>query len=208
LTFVESVSRAVASVAEPVLLGCSDPSPYAFLGLDSVKDACEGAGPLGGIVAGLEALSGKTWVLVAACDLPFVSAELARALVACARKFPDSEVVLPSSDKGDEPLFALYKPAVARLLRSAAERGTFRLTPGPTPASGRDVASFALEGIAVVRIPIHELDAPQVPPGRGENALYNVNDPNQLLEARRIAANARADQGGVGGERVPRIPSH
>jgi molybdopterin-guanine dinucleotide biosynthesis protein A len=181
---VQSVVQALSAVAGRVLLSCQDPAAYRFLGLDAVADPPELRGPAAGIVAGLEALDVYPWVLVAACDLPFVTPALARSLAARGHEFPGAQVVVPSSKMGDEPLFALYRPWAARRLRSAASRGVYRLTAVPSAAP----APAALEGAEVARVPLHELDTGGV--SAPEIALFNVNDRSQLLEARRLAGSA------------------
>jgi molybdopterin-guanine dinucleotide biosynthesis protein A len=183
-SFVEAVVQALSAVAGRVVVSCQDPEAYRFLGLETVADPPGLRGPAAGIVAGLEALDACSWVLVAACDLPFVTPALARSLASRGRDFPGAQVVLPSSEKGDEPLFALYRPSAARRLRSAASRGVYRLTAAPSGAP----APAALEGAEVARVPLHELDTGGVP--SPEAALFNVNDRSQLLEARRLAGAA------------------
>ncbi len=74
-----------------------------------VADAMPDAGPLAGLVAGLEAAS-ASWVLAAACDLPFLSAEALRLLLDAPSSETDAVV---AQDAGGrlQPLCAVYRCA-------------------------------------------------------------------------------------------------
>jgi molybdopterin-guanine dinucleotide biosynthesis protein A len=85
-----------------------------------VADAIPGAGPLAGIVAGLER-SSHDLVAVLAVDMPFASAAMFRFL---ASKLQADQAVVPVTDRGPEPLHAVYACDAAPALRSALEDGT------------------------------------------------------------------------------------
>lgn len=187
-TFVGTAARALEGLVSPLVLSCQDPKPLGFLGLEFVPDALPDSGPLGGIVAGLEALASCEWAFVVACDLPFVTRSFAEALVTSARKVPEADVVLPTSEEGDEPLFALYRTALARRLREALERGVRRVAPARSAGAESSVGSCAFDGLWVVRVPLDELTRAAGASRAGSRALFNVNDPDELREARRIAA--------------------
>jgi molybdopterin-guanine dinucleotide biosynthesis protein A len=58
---------------------------YQGFGLPQVSDAKEGGGPLGGLLAGLQAMDkGSDWLLLVPCDAPFVPDTLAERLLDCA----------------------------------------------------------------------------------------------------------------------------
>ena len=81
-------------------------------------DVFPDCGSLGGIYTGLDAAS-TDWVLVAACDMPFLSAPLL-AYMAGLRDGVDA--VVPEIDGRPEPTHALYSrrclPAIAKRLRA------------------------------------------------------------------------------------------
>lgn len=86
-------------------------------------DALPEAGPLGGLLAALEMANGD-WVLVGAADRPWVEPALLRHLVALAASAPvGTEAVVPTSDRGLEPLLALYHRCAAPRLRAELARG-------------------------------------------------------------------------------------
>src|SRR5262245_33267846 len=164
---IARVERALSEAAGEILLATSDPEPYAFLGRAHVADARPDAGPLGGLVAGLEALARHEIVCVVACDLPFVTSDAFRALSARLREAPHVDAVVPTTEKGDEPLLAAYRPRAARALRRALE-------------AGRLAVHEAISEIVVQRAPAESI-AP-------ECAFWNVNDPQCLHEASLLEA--------------------
>jgi FdhD protein len=113
-TLVAHVAKALRDAGlEPVLVG--DRAEYDAVDLPKIRDARVNAGPLGGLIALLDAAHGERVVAVA-CDMPYVSAELFKKLVVAR----DAAVVAPRRDGRWEPLFARYDSA--RVLGAARER--------------------------------------------------------------------------------------
>ena len=105
---------------EPVLVGARE--EYAALGLATVADVAD-AGPLGGLVALLEAAHGARAVAIA-CDMPHVTT----ALLARLASGPDAPVLAPKRDGRWEPLFARYDAArVLPVARARLARGELAL---------------------------------------------------------------------------------
>jgi molybdopterin-guanine dinucleotide biosynthesis protein A len=113
-----------------VLLGASDPAPYAAFGLQSVPDVVPGKGAPGGVVSLL--LGAKTpWVLCVACDMPFVRPrDVARLLeqadeglevVVGSRRGAVREPASATLDPSIEPLFGLYRAALGASWRPRLE---------------------------------------------------------------------------------------
>jgi molybdopterin-guanine dinucleotide biosynthesis protein A len=88
-------------------------------GVQQVADAIPDAGPLSGLVAGLECAR-TPLVAVLAVDMPFASAAVLRLL---ARLWDGHDALVPVTDAGLEPLHAVYAAAAAPLLRAELERG-------------------------------------------------------------------------------------
>ncbi len=105
-----AIARALS--LEPVLVGSA--SAYGHLGVEAIDDAPPGIGPLGGVVALLRR-AGASYVMAIACDMPFVSDALVRAL----RDAPPAAVVAPRSDGRWEPLFARYDAGAVLALAEA-----------------------------------------------------------------------------------------
>lgn len=89
----------------------------------AIADEERGGGPLAGILSALHA-SRTDWVMVSACDRPSVAPDLVRHLVALALAAPlGTEVVLPASKRGLEPLLALYHRCALPRLRAEFAKG-------------------------------------------------------------------------------------
>jgi molybdopterin-guanine dinucleotide biosynthesis protein A len=115
---VESVARAVRSAAgSAVLVG--HPRLYQHPGYPAIPDLYPGAGPLGGILTALRHTAAD-WNLVAACDMPGLSADFLRLLIHAA----DGDAVVPMGPSGrPEPLCAVYHRRSRPVLERAFGRG-------------------------------------------------------------------------------------
>jgi molybdopterin-guanine dinucleotide biosynthesis protein A len=89
---------------------------YTALGIPMIEDAMLDRGPLGGLVALLEA-AGDHVAIALACDLPRVERAVLAALIDAPQGAP---IVAPRRDERWEPLFARYDPP--RVLPSARAR--------------------------------------------------------------------------------------
>ena len=94
-----------------------------FSGYAAIPDAFDIGGPLNGILSALKAHPDAAF-LVAACDLPFLSAEALAALVA-ARDADKPMTVFdnPARDNMPEPLCAIYEPAYAEQAQTVMNFG-------------------------------------------------------------------------------------
>jgi molybdopterin-guanine dinucleotide biosynthesis protein A len=151
-------ARVLAVVAEP-----GDVAAWQALGVDAVTDRLPGAGPLAGVAAALAAAEGDAVVCVAG-DMPFLSPPLLQAL---RDQLPGAQALVPRRKGRVEPLCARY----GRELLGEAEA---RL------ADGR-LALHALlqESAGTVWID----DGPLAKLGAGEEAFFNLNEPEDLARA-------------------------
>lgn len=110
---------------QEIWISANDESRFRDLGLPVVPDAFAEAGPLGGILAVLEAAAASR-IFIVGCDMPFLVADAVR-LVA---HHPDVEagVVLPVVEGRAEPLFARYDRAAAPAIRARLAAGERRAT--------------------------------------------------------------------------------
>ena len=113
---IRRVANVLAQVADEVIVVANDPK-YATLGLRVVPDRFPDGGTLGGIATGVSAATYDR-VLVAACDMPFLSAEVWRVLLD--HRY-EADVVIPKIGGEFETLHALYtKACLASMERSLA----------------------------------------------------------------------------------------
>jgi len=117
------VARLLASACDEIMVASGDGKRLAAFGLTQVRDAVPDAGPLGGLVAGLEHAS-HPLVAAVAVDMPFASAPLLRAL---ADERDTEDAVVPVSDRRPQPLHAVYARESAEPLRRCLADGTFAL---------------------------------------------------------------------------------
>jgi molybdopterin-guanine dinucleotide biosynthesis protein A len=123
---IAHVYAAVAAVAGDVLVGLGGGDLAGTeVAARVVRDAYPGAGPLAGIHAGLVA-SPTPWLLVVACDMPFVTpAALGRLLAARA---PGVQAVVAQDGQGRRhPLCACYHASVRPLVAARLDAGQLRL---------------------------------------------------------------------------------
>jgi molybdopterin-guanine dinucleotide biosynthesis protein A len=122
----ESVARAVDLAAGSATL-VGNPHLYRHLGFPAIPDAYPGQGPLGGILTALAHTSAH-WNLLAACDMPGLSAEFLRRLLDAAER-SDADALLPAGPSGrPEPLCAVYHRRILAALETAFEHGVRQVT--------------------------------------------------------------------------------
>lgn len=109
-------------LTDQVLVVGPDPARFADLPVTVVGDVIAGAGALGGILTALESTSADR-VLVVACDLPFLTEGLLRALLALAESGDGAWVETP---RGPEPLVACYRQSARRSVRAAITTGRLK----------------------------------------------------------------------------------
>ncbi len=163
-TLLARVLDRLASSFGEVLLSANRPGAYAAFGLPAFPDRLDVRSPVAGLHALLGAMKSPRLFLVAV-DLPGASARLAERL---ARESAD--VVLPVSERGDEPLHAVY----SRACGPAIERAV---------AAGRAGLREFHDGLHVIRVPApgpEWRDGPFDP-------YFNVNTPGDLARCREIA---------------------
>jgi molybdopterin-guanine dinucleotide biosynthesis protein A len=171
-TLIERVAMAVGAVADEVLIVAND-DRLAPLGLPIVPDAYPGAGSLGGIYSAVAAAA-HDHCLVVACDMPFLSVPLLRAMADIPR---DYDVLAPYLVVGEnrqgggkgvyETLHAIYGRGALPAMREQLEAGRFRI-----------VGFFPQ--VRVRALPEEELR--QHDPAL--RSFFNVNTPERLAEAR------------------------
>ena len=91
--------------------------------LEVWEDLVAGKGVIGGILTGLE--KAKTpWIFAAGCDLPFLRQEMADLLL---RSRKGGDVVVPRTDRGYEPLRAIYNKKCLPAIRRRVEQDDLKV---------------------------------------------------------------------------------
>jgi molybdopterin-guanine dinucleotide biosynthesis protein A len=165
-TLVERVTQALAALTDDILIIANEAEPYRFLDRPIIPDIRPGYGPLMGLYSGLKAARGEL-ALLAAVDMPFLSPDYLRFLLALA---PGYDVVIPSTGHRLHPLCAVYRrESCLPAIEQAIARGQRRL--------------IAFHPQMRVR-QVDETELRRIDPDL--RALMNVNTPEELEAARRL----------------------
>ncbi|WP_017755255.1 molybdenum cofactor guanylyltransferase [Calidifontibacillus oryziterrae] len=113
-TNIERIKDRLQTVFPEVLLVANHIEQYEFLKIPIVQDVYPGKGPLAGIHSGLKASSHDINFFVA-CDMPFISAELARYFVSVSEGY---DAVVPKINGKIHPLFSVFHKSVLPLIES------------------------------------------------------------------------------------------
>lgn len=160
----------LARLADEVLVTANQPENYLFLGLTLIPDLLPGFGALSGLYTALSAAS-HPYVAVVACDMPFASPELFAVELALLRE-TGADAVIPRSEAGTEPFHAVYRRETCLpYLRSALDTSKRRVD-----------AWFSQVNIRYLT------PAEILPYDPDQRAFLNINTPEELIEAEKIAS--------------------
>jgi molybdopterin-guanine dinucleotide biosynthesis protein A len=166
---VRRVMNKLAGLAGEMIVIAPRSQEYLELGIRITPDLLPGRGPLGGLYTALFAASHPA-VACVACDMPFVNADL----LAHQHQLLLSnnlDVVVPSSERGIEPLHAIYRRETCLLaVREALQAGEKRL-----------ISWFP-------RVKVHILTPEDTNHFDQRGLMFmNVNTPEELVRAEKIA---------------------
>ena len=169
---IDRVIHALVEVTSVIVLIANDADAYASVDLPTRGDVRADAAALGGLLTALRWAQEqeRSGALAVACDMPFLSPKLLRALTERAEQH-DADVVAPESGsrRGLEPLCAWYSTRCVPALESAIERGDLRLI------------AFH-DAVRVRRIPLEEVRRY----GDPEVLFLNVNTREERERAERM----------------------
>ena len=165
------IDRLAPQVAEIALNANGEADRFAQFGLPVIADTVPGfAGPLAGVLAGMRwaAERGHSHIVSAAADTPFFPHDLVAQLIAAKGDQPISMAATNDPERGlsEHPTFALWPVDLADDLEYALTDGHMRKVIVWTSRHGCARAVFDEEGMP----------------------FFNVNTPEDLAEAERIAA--------------------
>jgi molybdopterin-guanine dinucleotide biosynthesis protein A len=165
------IERLAPQCAGLVLNANGDPARFAAFGLPFVADSVAGfAGPLAGILAGLDWVAaerpGIAWVVSVAADSPFLPRDLVARLEAV-REAEDADLACAASGGWSHPTIGLWPVRLrAELRRSLVDEEMRKID--------RWTARYRL---ATATWPTEPLDP-----------FFNANTPQDVAEAERLAA--------------------
>ena len=159
-----------ATVAPVSIVG--DIEKYGHIGVECISDRWPGEGPLGGIITAMQAADPAkpqtTWSLIIGCDMPFLTPDWLQHLAGRAAASA-TEVAVPESAYGLEPLCACWHRSAVPALEQAFANGTRRLTD------------------AMKQLSMEVLDAADWKRfDNFDNLFWNMNTPADYQEATRL----------------------
>ncbi len=163
---IDRLLDALRPLGAEIVIVNNDGSLAGLPGTRVVTDVEPGAGALMGLYSGLRVVR-TPLATVTACDMPFVSTAVLRALIALA---PAYDAVVPLVDDRPEPLHAVYRTTCLPAIEAALAAGRKRL-----------IAFF--DDVRVRYVPQAALRAWD-PDGR---SFLNINRPEDLAAARTLA---------------------
>ncbi len=181
-TMLERVLRVIRHGTDEVMLIGTEDSLRRFETTDAHMLVDGGEGPVSGVIAALRAAR-QPRVLVAACDMPFLSVEVMRRLVI--RSTQTGLGVCPVTIDADgsetlQPLLAIY-------MRSDADQIERMFHAGERSLSG------IVRALNMTQLPVDDL----TPEDRGHWSFFNVNTPMDLAVARRHATKTEDASGAI-----------
>jgi molybdenum cofactor guanylyltransferase len=167
-TNIERIADTLKPLFDDIILVTNNPESYEFLGLKMVKDHYPGMGPLAGVHAGLNHSNYDVNVIVA-CDMPFVSGELAQTLIQLCSHY---DAVVPVINGIQHPLFAVFKKEIAGEVAGSIEEGNLRM-------------KHLLNRLQVLYVTEKELQS--YSHFNLEKVFFNMNHPNEYEDAKKWA---------------------
>jgi len=164
-TNIERMADQLKTHFEELILVTNEPQDYQFLRLKTVTDQYPGMGPLAGLHAGLRA-SNYEVNFVAACDMPFLSGELARVLL---NKIADFDAVVPVIAGRQQPLFAVFQKRITKQVEQCIKRGELRMLE-------------LLTKLNICYLTEKELQIPNL-----KRSFFNMNNPSEYETAKKWA---------------------
>ena len=164
VTLLDHAVRRLEACCDDVRILCGPELRYTDRGLPTDVDAVPGAGALGGILTGLQALH-EGLGLFLAIDVPRVPAALLRRLIELSEGF---DAVVPVSPTGPEPMCAVYGPGCLEPVRRQVTAGELRIIDFWSKVRLREVRT---EELAVF--------------GDPATLFVNVNTPEEYAASRR-----------------------
>jgi molybdenum cofactor guanylyltransferase len=123
-TLLDGALERLRGVCGRVFILCGPDRRYEDHGVGVLVDGTRDAGPLAGLVAGLERLDDEPGVFLAV-DLPHVPGALLEDLIARAAA---NDAVVPVSEQGPEPLCAVYRRACLEPASRRLAAGELKMT--------------------------------------------------------------------------------
>lgn len=121
-TLLERAIKLCKPLSSELLISSNNESHAAF-NYPVIEDEFKNCGPMGGIYSGVKQ-SGTEWNLVLSVDVAFVDAPFLQFLL---QNTGDFDAVVPFTEKGAEPLIALYNVSCIPAMEQLLKEGDYRM---------------------------------------------------------------------------------
>ena len=162
---IEATVDRLAGLFPEVLIIANDLDLYAYLGVKVIPDLIPNAGSLGGIYTGLSAAAHPKCSF-AACDMPFLNADLIGLLVSEAEGW---DVVVPRVAGELQPMHAVYARSCLPFIQEAIDVGMLKIARFFPKVKVKTIEEPALRAVDPYLL-----------------GLMNINTPLELEEAEAI----------------------
>lgn len=168
---IETTLSLFSTLFDEVILVTNSPEEYQHLQqkIKIITDIYPMTGSLNGILTGItHAFSYYSFVV--ACDMPFLNRDIILYLTKRIESVEGYDVVLPVSDKGDEPLHAIYSKSCCRPMADMIKKGDVRI------------------GALFSQVKVKRIGPDELRPLDPEfSSFFNINTPEDLRLAEGIA---------------------
>lgn len=124
-TILERVVDVANGLTGKVMVVSNEHGKHHYMNVELVSDIRKGLGPLAGIEAALLKTSTEVNVVIA-CDMPFVTEEMIRQLIAEVDASHDA--IIPIVNNQHHPLFAVYKKSTLYALQETLDNGDRKIS--------------------------------------------------------------------------------
>lgn len=165
-TIIERTVSILSKIFNEIIIISNTPEPYRSFGLKIYSDIIPEKNSLGGIYTGLSVSSSRHNFFVA-CDMPFLNENLIKYMT---ESINDSDIVIPKTKKGYEPLHAIYSKSCIPFIKKQIEKNQLK------------ILDF-FPSVTVREIETKEIDVC----GPEHAAFLNLNTQQDLLDAQAIS---------------------
>lgn len=170
-TVIERIADQLSSILPNVIIVANKQEDYQFLGLPLVNDRWKEKGPLAGIHAGLSESRTQNNLIVA-CDMPFISGELARLLL---KQLDQHQASVPEIGGQLHPLFAAYRKDASAAAELAMRENKLRIRQFLQEIDSRIIKDEELKEMGFLYSDAH---------------FFNMNRPDEYQLALKMAEDA------------------
>lgn len=122
-TVIDRTFSILSRIFRDIIIITNNPHLYTYLNCKTYPDIIPRKDSLGGIYTGLK-VSSSEHNFIFACDMPFLNESLIRYMIGITK---NSDIIIPRSKKGFEPLHAIYSKTCITYIEKQIEQNNLRI---------------------------------------------------------------------------------